>query len=50
MKLQDRPTNGMGFSDCTIEIRNDWIDNPVSPPEDTACLTELRTVFASDGG
>ena len=41
--------NVMGFAHCTIEIRNAWIDDPASPPEDSGCLTELRTVFASDG-
>jgi len=48
-EVQGQSHNVMGFSDCTIEIRNAWIVDPASPPEDAGCLTELRTVFASDG-
>lgn len=39
--------NVMGFSNCTIEIRNAWIDNPALPPPDTSCLDQLEVSFSA---
>ncbi len=39
--------NVLGFSDCTLAIRNAWIDEPGARP-DTACLEELTITFEID--
>jgi pimeloyl-ACP methyl ester carboxylesterase len=37
--------NTLGYKDCPIGIRNAWIDDPSSPPADTACLSRLKVRF-----
>jgi pimeloyl-ACP methyl ester carboxylesterase len=33
--------NTFGHSDCSLEIRNAWIDDPTSAPTGTACLAHM---------
>jgi pimeloyl-ACP methyl ester carboxylesterase len=37
--------NVMGFTDCSITMRNAWLDDPSKPPPDTGCLSALHPVF-----
>jgi pimeloyl-ACP methyl ester carboxylesterase len=40
--------NTLGFTECPITIRNQWIRNPMSPPDDT-CLKDMGIVFQTSG-
>ena len=33
--------NVMGFTDCSIAMRNAWLDDPAKPPPDTSSLARL---------
>jgi hypothetical protein len=41
--------NALGFVECPIDIRNEWIRNPMSPPNDTTCLKDMGIVFQTRG-
>jgi pimeloyl-ACP methyl ester carboxylesterase len=54
--LSDRPNtyvvsvpaqthNVLGFTQCTLTIRNAWLDNPQAAPADTSCLATLTISF-----
>jgi pimeloyl-ACP methyl ester carboxylesterase len=39
--------NVLGFTECTVAIRNAWVDHPEAPPADTSCLATLKVLFAA---
>lgn len=47
LEVPGQTHNVLGFSDCTLAIRNAWIDEPGARP-DTACLEELTITFEID--
>jgi len=47
-ELVGQTHNVMGFTDCSVEMRNAWLDDPMNPPPDTSCLASLRPTFQID--
>jgi pimeloyl-ACP methyl ester carboxylesterase len=47
-ELVGQTHNVMGFTDCSVEMRNSWLDDPMSPPPDTSCLASLHPTFEID--
>jgi hypothetical protein len=45
LEIPGQTHNAMGFSDCPIGIRNEWIRDPASPPPHTSCLKDMRVFF-----
>jgi pimeloyl-ACP methyl ester carboxylesterase len=45
LEVPGQTHNALGFSDCPIGIRNEWIRDPMSPPADTRCLEDMGIVF-----
>ena len=54
--LSDRPNtyvvtvpaqthNVLGFTECSLAIRNAWVDDPEAPPADLSCLANLKISF-----
>lgn len=39
--------NVLGFTECTLAIRNAWVDHPEAPPADTSCLATLKVTFSA---
>jgi pimeloyl-ACP methyl ester carboxylesterase len=44
-ELAGQTHNVMGFTSCSVVMRNEWLDDPMSPPPDASCLAELHPVF-----
>jgi pimeloyl-ACP methyl ester carboxylesterase len=47
-ELVGQTHNVMGFTNCSVEMRNAWLDDPMSPPPDTSCLASLHPTFEID--
>jgi pimeloyl-ACP methyl ester carboxylesterase len=45
LEIPGQTHNALGFSDCPIGIRNEWIRDPMSPPAGTTCLGDMGIVF-----
>jgi pimeloyl-ACP methyl ester carboxylesterase len=43
----DDTHNILGHNECSLEIRNAWIDEPTSAPEDTGCLDDVQIEFST---
>jgi len=41
--------NVLGFTECTLAIRNAWVDAPEAPPADMSCLATLNISFPPGG-
>jgi pimeloyl-ACP methyl ester carboxylesterase len=50
LEIPGQTHNTLGFSDCPIGIRNEWIRDPASPPPHTSCLKDMGIVFQTGGG
>jgi hypothetical protein len=37
--------NVLGYTECTLTIRNAWVDHPDRAPAETGCLAGLRITF-----
>ena len=44
-ELAGQTHNVMGFTNCSVVMRNEWLDDPLSPPPDTSCLADLHPAF-----
>ncbi|MDP9299387.1 MAG: alpha/beta hydrolase [Actinomycetota bacterium] len=49
LEIPGQTHNALGFNDCPIAIRNDWIREPTSPP-DITCLKGMPSVPFATGG
>ena len=49
LEIPGQTHNALGFSDCPIGIRNEWIRSPTSPPTATTCLKDMGIVFQTRG-
>ena len=47
-ELVGQTHNVMGFTNCSADMRNAWLDDPMSPPPDTSCLASLHPTFEID--
>jgi hypothetical protein len=43
-ELAGQTHNVMGYTSCSVTMRNAWLDHPADPPPDTGCLRDLRAV------
>lgn len=41
--------NVLGSTECTLFIRNAWVDHPEATPADTSCLSSLKVLFPAPG-
>ena len=41
LEVPNQSYNVLGYTECTRAIRNAWIDLPLSPPADTACISAI---------
>jgi hypothetical protein len=48
-ELAGQTHNVMGYTACSISMRNAWLDHPVDPPPDTACLNDLSAIVNPSG-